>query len=268
MGAKWTYEELEFLRENYSEYGPQYCVEVLGRTKEAVKQKAKSLKVRAPSRRKTHEKYISELPKGIEVLEKYATAIIKILHKHTLCGSTWMARPNDILNGYGCPICGGSMLKTTEQYIAQLPKDIELIEKSYKGAHTPILHKHKNCGNEWLVTPDNILHRDSSANCPSCAVSGFNINKPATLYYICINSKYYKIGITNKTINDRFSKEKDVTIKIIWEKLFDKGYEAFEAEKTIKKEFKNVLGLHSVLKHSGNTEIADHDFLQLDTVNE
>ena len=264
MGAKWTCEEIDFIKENYPKYGTQYCAVALSRTKEAVKQKAKNLSVRAPSRRKTHEQYVNELPKNIEVLGNYTTAIIKILHKHATCGTEWMARPNDILNGYGCPGCAGNTLKTTEQYLNQLPEDIELLEKCYKGAHTPILHKHKDCGHEWLVTPGNILHRNNNTKCPNCSISGFSINKPATLYYICINNKYYKIGITNRTIVARFNKEKNVSIRIVWEKLFDKGSEAFEVESKIKKEFKNVLGLHTVLEFGGNTEIADYDFLQLD----
>jgi predicted nucleic acid-binding Zn-ribbon protein len=64
-------------------------------------------------KRKTTEEYKNSLvKKGIkfQVLEPYMTAHTKILHK-CLEGHEWKAKPNDILNGRGCPGCAKTSFK-------------------------------------------------------------------------------------------------------------------------------------------------------------
>ena len=52
-------------------------------------------------------------------------------------------------------------------------------------------------------TPDTHL---KGSGCPSCAVTGFDRNKPGTLYYLSINDgEAYKIGITNRTVQQRYT---------------------------------------------------------------
>lgn len=40
LGQKWTYEEVELLRQHYPQYGSRYCARLLGRTPDAIKLKA------------------------------------------------------------------------------------------------------------------------------------------------------------------------------------------------------------------------------------
>lgn len=58
-----------------------------------------------------------------------------------------------------------NVLKTTEQYIKDLPNNIILLEE-YKGDNVKILHKHIICGTEWYVLPHNIVQ---GHGCPKCA---------------------------------------------------------------------------------------------------
>ena len=123
------------------------------------------------SKRKTTEEYKSELKgRNIEVLEEYINNYTKILHKCLRCKSIWRAKPNDILNGNGCPTCFGIPKKTTEEYKKELKgrnSNIEVLEE-YINSYTKILHKCLICENTWKVTPRNAL---IGVGCPKCNFS-------------------------------------------------------------------------------------------------
>jgi len=53
------------------------------------------------------DKYKSELPETILLLEDYKGSATPIKHRHVVCGHEWDASPNNILKGTGCPICCG-----------------------------------------------------------------------------------------------------------------------------------------------------------------
>jgi hypothetical protein len=75
-------------------------------------------------------------------------------------------------------------------------------------------------------------HLQGSA-CPGCNWSGFNKSKPAILYYLRIetyNQLAYKVGITNRTVEDRYriaDYEKITTVK---EFHYDTGQDAYDRE--------------------------------------
>ena len=73
---------------------------------------------------KTHEQFIHELHqvnKDIEVLGTYENAKTKIKCRCKICGNEWEARPNDLLNGVGCPKCNISKgEKRVAQYLDNL----------------------------------------------------------------------------------------------------------------------------------------------------
>ena len=91
---------------------------------------------------------------------------------------------------------------------------------------------------------------------------GFNPNKKGILYYI-YSQGVYKIGVTNRTVIQRFSHIKEpILVLKIWE--YEIGYDAWREQQRILKEFKwakhngeNVNGL-------GTTELFDRDVLNLD----
>lgn len=122
-------------------------------------------------KRKTHEEYVAEVAvtnPNIEVVDRYINNSTNILHRCKIDGNEWYAKPNNILSGRGCPICGDNKKKTHEEYVHQVTlvnEDIEVIGK-YVGAHIKIAHRCKIDGYEWMTTPANIL---SGKGCPRCA---------------------------------------------------------------------------------------------------
>jgi len=215
------------------------------------------------SDRKTSAQYIKELAaytRYYKVLSAYVDCKTKILHKHLSCGHSWLITPSNIFKGRGCPKCFGTTKKTTKDYQEELGSDFIVLEK-YINYKTKVTHKHLKCGYEWLVSPASILR---NKGCPKCSLYGFDGSIPATLYYICIENNYYKVGITNKEINWRFRGD---NIRIVWQHLFELGYEAQELESSIKQEFKSILNTEDIpnlFRKTKNTEVANFDFLGFD----
>lgn len=153
------------------------------------------------SKKKTHEEYIAEVAKinpNIEVVERYIGANIKILHKCKIDGYEWEVLPSDILHGKGCPKCGllsrkQKRTKSHDEYVESVNKispDIEVVEKYIKST-TPILHKCKIDGHEWLATSNNILR---GKGCPVCK------------HQVIGNSPEYKNSIWSSEYKDLFAK--------------------------------------------------------------
>ncbi len=96
----------------------------------------------------------------------------------------------------------------------------------------------------------------------------FKLDEPAILYYIKdIINNYYKIGITNRTIKDRFEKKfKDIKIIEIWH--FNLGKEAYDKEQEILKKYSKYHILNESFEEiGGKTEFFSTDILNLDKGN-
>jgi predicted nucleic acid-binding Zn-ribbon protein len=157
--------------------------------------------------------------------------------------------------------------KSTDTYIeALLEKDIDIAPlEEYTNVKTHILHECLTCGHEWKATPNKIL---SGRGCPSCSKTGYNPDLPGTLYYIKIENFpeiFYKIGITNRSLKERFERDKDKTITVLLEKHFEKGSDASKEEKEILQKYKSFRqNAPGFLKSGGNTELFEEDILGLD----
>ena len=127
------------------------------------------------SKRKTHEEYVAELaiknPK-IEVVGQYVDSHTPILHRCLIDGHEWLARPNNLLRGQGCPKChhkkvGDILRKTHDEYVKELlivNPYIEVIGK-YVGATTQILHRCIIHDVVWNVSPDSALQGGGCNKC-------------------------------------------------------------------------------------------------------
>ena len=191
-----------------------------------------------PRKAKTSQVYNTEIKLlGYTTLDPYVNNKTKILHKHLTCGHTWLVRPNDIITGYGCPMCNPSKKKTMAQYITQVSSDFR-VEEEYKGALVPIMHTHIPCGTTRKIRPSDMLVRDGRTKCPTCTNYGINLTEPTTLYFIELNyanNIYYKVGITNKIdVKDRFRGEWDTyAMKLLWHIRYDTGRQAKAVEQEI-----------------------------------
>ena len=261
----WTNEDENFLKENYASSGAKFCAEKLDRTEQSVFNKANKLKLKSPrTKQMSHEDYENMLfDREIAYwpIEDYQGSKVAILHE-CVSGHQWSVIPNSILNGSGCPYCSGKAKKTTEEYSALI--NYKVLEE-YINKDTHILHR---CpyGHEWKAAPGKILQ---GRGCPTCAQKSFDRSKPAILYYIKLikepNLIYYKIGITNKTVTERFKAEKHIKIKILLEKHFEIGYDAEKEEQNLLRHHKvNRVVDKEMLLYGGHTELFDKDILELD----
>lgn len=172
--------------------------------------------------------------------------------------------PEAHITGQGCPEC---YKYTTEDFIKASNKIHgnkyiydETIYKSQKEKVKISCIAH----GDFLQFPTNHL---AGNGCPDCVIAGFNKNDSAIVYYLKVyenDNIYYKIGITNRKVTDRFSSKemKHIEVLRIWN--FEYGKDAMIFEREILNEFKDFRckGLNILV--SGNTELFFKDVLQLD----
>ena len=132
------------------------------------------------SRKLTHEQFIERLyernknAENIEILEKYQGSQTKIKCRCKIDNHEWTVKPNNLLNGKGCPMCynnrrGNSLRKTHEEFIKELAEinpNIEILG-GYINTMTKILCKCKIDNHIWESIPSDLLN--SYYGCPKCA---------------------------------------------------------------------------------------------------
>lgn len=176
-------------------------------------------------------------------------------------GSFWQI-PKNHLNGFGCAKCGGVFKKDTRLFIEDatgIYGDLYSYSKTnYINNKTRVEIICKIHGSFWQK-PNGHL---SNQGCPKCASSGFDTTKPAILYYLSVKGHMaYKIGITNRSVNERYSNEELQDIEIIEEWEFENGQEAYDKEQEILKRYKHLKYVGIDLLKSGNTEMFREDVL-------
>lgn len=104
----------------------------------------------------------------------------------------------------------------------------------YKNANSKITIICKSHG-EFQQKVSNHL---SGSGCPNCATKKSMYdkykNKPTTLYYVKIGD-YYKVGLTQTSVDKRFAKDikRGINVQLLSYLTFDDGYEALLAEQRI-----------------------------------
>ncbi len=94
---------------------------------------------------------------------------------------------------------------------------------------------------------------------------GFKKDRSAILYYLSINNgELFKIGITNKTIEYRYTKTEQQMFKIlkIWE--FKDGKDALKKEREIILKYNNFKYMGKPIFASGNSEIFIKNILNIE----
>lgn len=178
------------------------------------------------------------------------------------------------LRGNGCKQCGvearaSYRFKSKKQVIHEFVKihgdkyDYSSIE--YKGTKTHIdikCHLHGT----FSQTPDNHLQ---GTGCPGCAVTGFDTSKPGILYYLSINDgQAYKLGITNRSVKQRYINKDLENIQILHQVHYKNGQDAYLEERRIMTEFKQYKYIGPNLLRDGNTELFSCNILNLKENNE
>ena len=102
----------------------------------------------------------------------------------------------------------------------------------------------------------NVASHLTGCGCPKCMVTGFNIAKPGKLYILSLNNgTVFKVGITNRSVEARFSLEELSKIEVVRVEYFDNGKDCYDMEQyllTLLKEYQ-YKGVNLLV--SGNTEL-------------
>lgn len=167
----------------------------------------------------------------------------------------------------GCPVCSGKIVSTSEEFIEKVNKvhnnKYSYDKVEYKNSSTKVIITCPIHGN-WEQTPDNHLQ---GRGCPSCAKKGFDQNKPGILYYLKIttdnNKVLYKIGITNRSVNERFELKDLKKIEIVKQFEFEIGTAALNLETEIKRKYKKYKYKGPPVLQDGNSELFTKDVLAL-----
>lgn len=167
--------------------------------------------------------------------------------------------------GHGCRLC--AKLKSKEQFI----KDCLTVHgntydysqtKYYKDREEVVITCRKH-GNFNQIASGHL----QGNGCPQCACAGFDKTKPGYLYYLKVvtenNGTLYKIGITNRTVNERFSLQELTKIEIIKQKLYSVGFEAYDWEQKLIKKYKEFQYKGPDILSSGNTELFTEDIIAM-----
>jgi predicted nucleic acid-binding Zn-ribbon protein len=119
----------------------------------------------------TNDEFLRKLEKinpSVTPLSRYTLSSNKINCRCEKCGYEWMATPNKLLMGRGCPKCSGRMKKNTAQFIEELESvnpNIEVIGE-YKNSLSPINVRCKICSHEWSPSASSLLVGNG---CPKCS---------------------------------------------------------------------------------------------------
>lgn len=96
-------------------------------------------------------------------------------------------------------------------------------------------------------------------------LSGFNPKEKAILYYLKVEDGIaYKIGITNRTVIERFNSKDLRKIEVLSIIEFANGQDAKKEETRILKEYKKYKYQGKKLLKNGNSELFSFDILNLD----
>lgn len=175
-----------------------------------------------------------------------------------------------VFNQYGCPKCA------TEAQSSKLKKTFTDFITQATDVHGDKFTYSENSFIDYTTKMEIICHihgafkqkpryHVAGKGCPECGKHSFKDSKPGIMYYLSINNgQAYKIGITNKTIQDRFYLPdlEQISVLKTWE--YSDGAECRKAERKILQDYKQFKYTGPSLLSSGNTELFSIDILNLD----
>lgn len=168
----------------------------------------------------------------------------------------------------GCPSCGkiskrvNSLMPLQEfinRSIMTHANKYDYSQVNYKGWEDKVTII---CPKHGLFKQAPRDHLDG-CGCQMCAKHGFDPNSSAYLYYLKVTTNdgqiLYKIGITNRTVNERFQLTDLSKIEIIKQKLYENGQDAWDWELKFKQKYKQYQYKGPDVLSSGNTELFIED---------
>lgn len=197
------------------------------------------------------------------------TKVLIICSKH----GGFLQVPYSHLNGNGCPECYNEIRgrqkaeKAASTFVSKAliihmgKYDYTFVEYTNSRTKVKIVC---DIHGAFMQRPNDHL---SGKGCASCATTGFDKNKPGILYYLRVvnnGAVCYKIGITNLTVQKRFTTMDLENIVLVKQWEYAIGAEAYTAEQEIIKSYKDFKYIGAPMLSSGNSELFIHDILGLD----
>ena len=195
--------------------------------------------------------------------EDYINSNSKIEAECLICDYKWNVRYISLSNGTGCPECAKksirNKLKIPFKEAVNRARDIYgstyfYVEETYVNMKTPmkiVCYKHGG----FFTSIQSHCRTIRPSVCKEChpPTSGFDKQKESILYSIRIGD-LYKIGITNRNVDQRYSKsDKNLFSNII--EIPMSGIDAFEKEKDLKNKYSEYKYNGEDILDSGNTEL-------------
>lgn len=179
------------------------------------------------------------------------------------CGVSFSVEPNRLKKGaYFCsPACKKLSKQTVESRFKKFR--VEIIGE-YVNTRTFSMFRCVPCGNIWKT---NLNSLTAGHKCPECSVYGFQLNKPALMYYIRVSipegMTLYKIGVTNNTVQRRFGRQMRI-MDVMHVEYFLLGSEAYAKEREILDKYSEYRYRGPRILRDGNHELFIKDILGLD----
>ena len=140
------------------------------------------------AKKKTHEEYVAEVKQinpNIEVVGIYVNAKTPIDHFCLTHNIKWIARPDNILQGKGCPECAKdarrmAIAMTHEEYVKKLKEILPHIRvvDDYINIVTKITHYCEKHNIYWDVAPQTLLY--GGCGCTQCSKESVVSSKTKT----------------------------------------------------------------------------------------
>jgi hypothetical protein len=194
---------------------------------------------------------------------EYKSAFDKVLIIDPEYGEFWQEASSH-LQGAGNPERGGVAKLTQNDFIERATAIHGALynysKVEYINVDTPVTIIDSTYG-EFSQRPE--VHLRGSGH-PKRAHYGFDLEKPAILYYLKINKGMaYKIGITGNSLVERFRSDMQyIDVIKIWE--YKVGEDAYIKEQEILSDYVKFKYTGDYLLKSGNTELFNKDILGLD----
>jgi len=206
---------------------------------------------------------------GIKHKGKYLYTFPNELHADTVLKiacpyhGEFKQRASSHLEGYGCKECAyDTKANSYEEFVARATAKHgneygytkNLFNKRDPGIYA-------NCSKHGPFTQNKGNHLQGHG-CPQCYTPGFDKNKPGTLYYlevVTVSGTLWKIGITNRTIDERFTAKDLLSITVVYQHTFKSGKDASDLEKLLLKEYKHLQYDGAKVLRDGNTELFTSD---------
>ena len=176
-------------------------------------------------------------------------------HHHSI---TW----DCFKQGQRCAVCAGKMRKTQNEVESAFSEIGYTLLSQYINDKTHLEFICSN-GHRHSIPWSNF---NQGQRCAYCAERGFDMNKPGILYYLRFDIDsvpYYKVGITNRTVKERYRMETNPYV-ILKETRYLKGFLAKEEESLLLKTYSEWRYKGPKLLRNGNTELFTKDILGLD----